>query len=104
MDKYLEASMSAFNVSKHCDHSSPQAFFDSYISRKKQIIEGKIHAAKNGSAVNKKKLDWEIRVTQIAIKQKGLFLQRAAEFIENTKGSGVVDRAEQLLQDLQGVE
>ena len=60
MNTYLKASLDAFNVSKNCDRSSTESFYNSYVERKKRIISGKLAAAKSGSPINERKLQFEV--------------------------------------------
>lgn len=60
ISKKLEFSLVAFNGSRNCNKVSVNAFYESYIIRKQQIIASKLVAYRTGNPVNKKKLKEEI--------------------------------------------
>ena len=67
----LANSLAAFNVSHNCDRSSPENFYQSYITRKKIIVEGKLCALKQKDKfVNATKLEWHVKSLEIAVKEK----------------------------------
>jgi len=104
MNKYLEASIGAFNVSSNCDRSSPEAFFNSYVNRKKKLINSKLNALKIGSVINQEKLQWEVYILEQAEQQRTEFIEKAKNLlainVDNYNGKldpRLLQRAEKLI-------
>lgn len=101
MNNYLKASLDAFNVSKNCDRSTAESFYDSYIERKKKIIAGKVSAAREGKPINEKKLRWELTcLKEVQEQKKGVLLYIDILLHRSTNiNSNLIEQAENLIKE-----
>jgi hypothetical protein len=104
MNAYIKASLDAFNVSKNCDRSSADAFYDSYIERKKVVIAGKVSALDRNLPVNRKKLSWELTCVKEVSANKSEVLLYIQKLIKNsgnftTFDKRLVDEAREFIGD-----
>lgn len=74
----LKNSIVAFKGSSNCNIESPETFYDSYILRKKKIIEGKMYAENKGSRINYRKLNKE----NILLHEAEKFPEEVKQFIK----------------------
>jgi len=84
MNINIKLSIDAFNVSRNCDRTSPNTFYDSYVIRKKKIITGKTYALNRGSVVNLQKLNWEVFCLKEVTDNKEECLDYIACLLKNT--------------------
>lgn len=66
----LERSINGFNGGKNADRSSASRYYESYLTRKKQVLEAGIHAYYTGKPVNTKNLKKEALLYRTAKKNK----------------------------------
>lgn len=57
LSQFLRVSLVAFNGSKNCKRESAEAFYESYLDRKRQIIENNKANYYRGGVVTKKSYD-----------------------------------------------
>jgi hypothetical protein len=92
MNSYIKASLDAFNVSKNCDRSSVQSFYDSYIERKKIVVTGKLVAIEDEKPVNRKKLAWELTCVKEVTENKAEVLSYIKRLLDNSSTFTTFDK------------
>jgi len=101
-EKNIRNSISAFFTSKNCNRSSAEDFYNSYILRKKVVIEGKTHALEKGSPVNQKKLNWELYILELVKRNKDFAMDIIRELLKRPvsieKKDDLLRRAKRVLE------
>lgn len=100
----LKMSLEAFNGSNNCIRDTADNFYNSYVTRKKDLIKGRLKAIENQDKhVNKKKLTDDIRYLREMIDNKkeaidliDRFLNR---YIKDTD-TKIIEEAEKLVLDI----
>ena len=103
MTKKLGYSLVAFNGSRHCVRTDPQSFYDSYMKRKKLLIQGRLQAVKDGDPnVNREKLQEDVTYFKEAKENKEDVLLTISYLLNRSvqPNDKIIEEAETLISDI----